>query len=383
MSSYMEPIRFAIVVFPFLALAISTIFFVYEYRKYGTFIISRAVILYSFVFYLLCAYFLVILPLPPKEVVAQMTGPKIEWHLFASWENFRRNTVLVLSEPSTYLPAMRQSVFLEPVFNVLLLFPFGIYLRYYFRLSFVKTVIASFCLSLFFELTQLSGLYFIYPRPYRLFDVNDLLTNTIGGTLGFIMTPIFTFMLPTRARMDEVSYERGKTVSLTRRAVAYLIDWSFLSVLTFFIALSLQLTLSVGDITSSSWWIFLEVILYFMIVPYLTNGLTLGKKIVRIRVIQENRERLSFKALVIRYGYLYFLFYGLGWLNQMLQQVTNHTTGVLQVSGIFVILGISFAQFIFVLNIILSFLRKKRVLFYEKASHTHTISTIKVKNDNE
>ena len=112
MSSYMEPIRFAIVVFPFLALAISTIFFVYEYRKYGTFIISRAVILYSFVFYLLCAYFLVILPLPPKEVVAQMTGPKIEWHLFASWENFRRNTVLVLSEPSTYLPAMRQSVFL-------------------------------------------------------------------------------------------------------------------------------------------------------------------------------------------------------------------------------------------------------------------------------
>ncbi|MGE9575057.1 VanZ family protein, partial [Escherichia coli] len=69
---------------------------------------------------------------------------------------------------------MKQSVFLEPAFNVLLLIPFGIYLRYYFRLSFMKTMIASFCLSLFFELTQLSGLYFIYPRPYRLFDVNDL-----------------------------------------------------------------------------------------------------------------------------------------------------------------------------------------------------------------
>ncbi|EGP5153362.1 TPA: VanZ family protein, partial [Enterococcus faecium] len=229
MASYIEPIRFALIVFPFLALAISSVFFIYEYRKYGTFLVTRAVILYSFVFYLLCAYFLVILPLPAKETVAQMTGPKMELHLFASWQHFRDNTVLVLSEPSTYLPAMKQSVFLEPAFNVLLLIPFGIYLRYYFRLSFMKTMIASFCLSLFFELTQLSGLYFIYPRPYRLFDVNDLVTNTLGGIIGFVVTPLFTFMLPTRRRMDELSYEKGKTVSLTRRLVAYLIDWTFLS----------------------------------------------------------------------------------------------------------------------------------------------------------
>ncbi|AFM71314.1 hypothetical protein EHR_12235 [Enterococcus hirae ATCC 9790] len=50
MASYIEPIRFALIVFPFLALAISSFFFIYEYRKYGTFIFSRAVILYSFVF---------------------------------------------------------------------------------------------------------------------------------------------------------------------------------------------------------------------------------------------------------------------------------------------------------------------------------------------
>lgn len=252
MASYIEPIRFALIVFPFLALAISAIFFIYEYRKYGTFLLTRAVILYSFVFYLLCAYFLVILPLPTKEAVAKMTGPKMELHLFASWENFRANTVLVLSDPSTYLPAMRQSVFLEPLFNVFLLLPFGIYLRYYFRLSFVKTVIASFCLSLFFELTQLTGLYFIYPRPYRLFDVNDLLTNTFGGMLGYLVTPIFTFMLPTRARMDEVSYEKGKTVSLTRRLVAYLIDWFFLSICTSIIGVVAGLSIGSSEFTSYS-----------------------------------------------------------------------------------------------------------------------------------
>ncbi|WPG25587.1 hypothetical protein SFA90_04670 [Enterococcus faecium] len=42
MASYIEPIRFALVVFPFLALAISSVFFIYEYRKYGTFLVTRA-----------------------------------------------------------------------------------------------------------------------------------------------------------------------------------------------------------------------------------------------------------------------------------------------------------------------------------------------------
>ena len=61
--------------------------------------------------------------------------------------------------------------------------------------------------------------------------------------------------------------------------------------------------------------------LYFMIVPFITNGWTLGKKIVRIRLVEQDRERISLKALIIRYGYLYFLFYGLSWLGQLLQQI--------------------------------------------------------------
>ncbi|MGM9903974.1 MAG: VanZ family protein [Enterococcus sp.] len=381
MASYIEPIRFALLVFPFLALAISTVFFIYEYRRYGTFLLTRALVLYSFVFYLLCAYFLVILPLPPKETVAQMSGPKIELHLLASWEHFKANTVLVLSDPSTYLPAMRQSVFLEPLFNVFLLLPFGVYLRYYFRLSFLKTVLASFCLSLFFELTQLTGLYFIYPRPYRLFDVNDLVTNTVGGMLGFWLAPVFTFMLPTRARMDEVAYEKGKTVSLTRRAVAYLIDWFFLSLVNLWIGSISALFFGGGSFTSYNWWLFIEVILYFMIVPYVTNGQTIGKKIVRIRIVENEREKVSFRALFIRYAYLYLLFFGLSWLAQLVGPVMNHSTGVIQVSALFVFLGTLIAQLVFILNILLSYVRKKRVLFYEKASRTHTISTIMESKD--
>ena len=67
-----------------------------------------------------------------------------------------------------------------------MLFPLGIYLRYYFRQGFLQTVRWGFLVSLSIELLQLSGLLFIYPRPYRLFDVDDLITNTLGAALGYI-----------------------------------------------------------------------------------------------------------------------------------------------------------------------------------------------------
>jgi hypothetical protein len=45
-SAYIEPIKIAVLVFPFLALAISAIFFIIQYRRYGRVVLSRALILY-------------------------------------------------------------------------------------------------------------------------------------------------------------------------------------------------------------------------------------------------------------------------------------------------------------------------------------------------
>lgn len=92
---------------------------------------------------------------------------------------------------------------IQPLFNIVLTIPFGVYLRYFFKIDFKKTILFSFALSLFFELTQLSGLYGIYPRPYRLFDVDDFLLNTTGGLIGFAFEPLLTFVLPTRASLDQ------------------------------------------------------------------------------------------------------------------------------------------------------------------------------------
>ncbi len=119
MAVYSEPIKWAIIIFPFLAFFISGALLIYEYRKYGSFVWTRAMILYSFVFYLLCAYFLVILPLPSRAEVAQYTGPTMNcgpFFIFIS--GILNETAFSLKDPSTYLPALKQHAVLEPLFTV-------------------------------------------------------------------------------------------------------------------------------------------------------------------------------------------------------------------------------------------------------------------------
>ena len=378
MSAYIEPLKTALLIFPFLALFISSFFFIYEYRKFGRFIFSRALIMYSFVFYLLCAYFLVILPLPPISEVAHYTGPHYELHLGASLHNFLTQTVLRLNDPSTYLPAMKQGVFLEPVFNVFLLLPFGVYLRYFFGFSLKKTILASFLLSLFFEVTQLTGLYFIYPRNYRLADVNDLLHNTIGGTLGYLVEPLFTLLLPSREELAETAYEKGRDVTLFRRFAAFFLDWFFIYFFTFVLTVALRFFTQdyAIDFSDTPAWYFVTILLYFILLNYGLNGQTLGKKIVRIRVVENEHRHITLKALVKRYGLLYLIYGGIGQLGTLFAPLVKSNNHFLVGIASTVTIGAAVIQGLFVINVIWSVIRKKRQLFYEKRSGTYVISTI-------
>lgn len=60
------------------------------------------------------------------------------------------------------------------------------FLRYYKSYSIKKVIISSFILSAFFEFTQVTRLYGIYPKPYRLCDIDDLILNTLGGVVGYL-----------------------------------------------------------------------------------------------------------------------------------------------------------------------------------------------------
>lgn len=113
-----------------------------------------------------------------------------------------RETGVKPGRPSTYPHLFGDRAVLQVAFNVLLTIPFGLFLRYYFRTHWIRCLLLSFGLSLSFETTQVTGIFGIFDYPYRLFDVDDLITNTAGGMLGYVAAEWFASRLPRIDRLD-------------------------------------------------------------------------------------------------------------------------------------------------------------------------------------
>jgi glycopeptide antibiotics resistance protein len=76
------------------------------------------------------------------------------------------------------------------ILNTIMLMPFGFLYPIVFRKEKFKNVLFStFILSLTIELTQL--LMTIFWTNIRSFDTTDLITNTIGGCIGFVIYKLF------------------------------------------------------------------------------------------------------------------------------------------------------------------------------------------------
>ena len=209
MSVYASNITLAAMLFPLVALLITLPYLVYQYRKAGSVPWLRTLAVYSFVFYLMCAYFLVLLPLPADRTafVPYAAVPQLEpLHFLRA---FLAETDASLSDPSTWLDAVRDPYVYEAFFNVLLLVPLGMYLRYYFRRTWWQTLLIGCAVTLSFELSQLTGLWGLYEHPYRLFDVDDLLTNALGAMTGFWLTGPLMRALPDVRLVEEEARMAG------------------------------------------------------------------------------------------------------------------------------------------------------------------------------
>lgn len=374
MSIYKIPIEIAFLIFPFLAFLFTVPYLIYQYRKYGSIPILRSIIIYSFILYLLCAYFLVILPLPDMDAVKNLTTPTMQLIPFQFIKDIIDVVGVNFHNVSSHLEIITTQVFYVAAFNIILTLPFGIYLRYYFECKWYKVLLYGFFLSLFFELTQLSGLYGIYPRPYRLFDVDDLILNTMGTFIGYLITPIIAWILPSRKKLDEKSFEKGKKVTIFRRALGFCIDFFF------FIIIALGTELATYNTGLSKYAILISIIICYILVPLFTNGKTFGKMILKLQVITKATSNTPRLKIIFRYILGYLLFYYQFVIINILKQIpTDRFT--LVVNG-----GIILLKAYFLLNIIsilISLVKKKKEFLYEKISKTKNISTIEYEPANE
>lgn len=354
LTSYLFPISYAFLTFPIAALLFTLPFLIVQYSKHGYINKLRAVLLYLFLLYMMNAFFLVILPLPESRHNTPVDiASFIQLVPFTFIEDITRETGVVLDQPSTYYLLLKEHAFMQAVFNILLTIPFGIFLRYYFRTGWFKCLLASFGLSLFYEVTQLTGIYGFYDYPYRLFDVDDLLLNTLGGMIGFIIAEWLSALLPRIDRLDDQLDLSQKRVSYTRRGVAFMLDWLLLFPVLIFMRSS-----GLPNVY------FLIAVLYFIVIPWLTNGRTVGKLIVRIRITGAG-ERLKLKEMVIRNGLLYVILGGLNvlFLSTGFRLSSNILSALLSM-GLFVMDGWFF------IHVLIRLFNRDKQLLHETKSHT-------------
>ncbi|WP_084128546.1 VanZ family protein [Demequina sp. NBRC 110055] len=111
--------------------------------------------------------------------------------------------------------------FLQFAANVALFMPFGFFLHQASRWPGLAVVAVGASASMLIELSQGTGFFGVFPCPYRMFDVDDILANTGGALLGLIVSYIAIGLFPfTRPPREPDLAAPGRV----RRAVAVIAD---------------------------------------------------------------------------------------------------------------------------------------------------------------
>ena len=355
--SYLEAIKVAFLTFPFLAFLFTMPFILWQYHKYGSINKLRVLIIYSFILYIISVYFLAIFPLPDRDSI-DMNSPVAQLIPF----NFVLDIIKKSDEIKNVWLFFQSSSVYTVLFNILMFVPFGMYLRYYFKNDLKKTVIFSFIFSLFLELTQLTGLYFIYPHPYRLFDVDDLVINTLGGVIGYLVMGIFMKFLPSRDNIDFQSFEEGKKVSGLRRMTRFGLD----------VFLWMIFTGILGSLINVNHISFISLIIYYVIIPFILNGQTLGSKFLNMRLVFPNKRllRLCLRLFLIILYYVIIPF-GFGFLFIFVIKNFSLPNVLVFVIGTIYVLLLGIFYLVNVTNIF-----KRKILFYDRILKGEYVSTI-------
>ena len=378
MMAYSMPILTAAIVFGIVAVAIWIPWLIYTYRKYGYLPLSVLVISFSFIFYSLAAFFLVILPLPATRDTCAMQAPNTQHYSlipFKFIEDTLKGNWLDIKNPATYVLLFKQPAFYQTFFNFLLLLPLGVYLRYYLveKAYWWKATIVLFCTTLFFEITQLTGIYGIYNCAYRLFDVDDLMMNTFGGVIGYFIAPAVLAVFPSKKTIEEraaylVEKDEVKPMSVL---LAILID-------LFLVDLSRQwiMVFTKHNEVTSFIVTTLLLIVFLVLIPIIWNGRTLGTAVMRFRYSSKLSKKTTISRVIKRFIAIYVAYF-VGVIAGTLDNIHVTMNSPYYEASVFLALGSTIIFFIltiviFIHIMLVIFGKGKRRFFFDEAANLFT-----------
>lgn len=299
---YLLPIGTAALLFPALAFVMFVPTAIVLYRRHGVMTRWRVLSLYGSVYYALTSFCMVIVPLPKPSVNVCKEYPSFAHPQLTPGVAF--SDIWKEAHHRVTLDALilHNSAFWQTVFNLILLLPLGVFVRIHFRRGLAAATAAGFAGSLFFELTQYTGLWGLYACPYRLFAVDDLIVNTAGAALGWAAAGPLARALPALDALDDralAPLAAGK-IPFGRRLIALLLDVTGVMLLTPVIAVIGYFVLGAETVLLAPPVAFG---LWFVLIPWLM-GATPGKHVLLLRLVtpdggRPSPARLALRALVL------------------------------------------------------------------------------------
>jgi len=168
-----------------------------SYRRRGRLTLGRFLVWAAALVYFWAIWTYTLLPLPDAENYA-CAGVNLD--VWAFVEDLRRARSLT------------DFAVLQLALNVLLFLPLGFFLRVLGGRGILVAFVTGLLVSLTIETTQLTGVWGLYPCAYRVFDVDDMLTNTSGAVLGSLLALI----VPRRWRGSRTTDAGGRPHPVTR-----------------------------------------------------------------------------------------------------------------------------------------------------------------------
>ncbi len=295
MGYYVAVIEIALTYFPVVSVMFIVPYLAVQYRRYGQIHSSHMVINLLAIYYLLTVFCLVNLPFPDTLDYA-IQEPQLK--AFDWWGDFQITQKAIGSW--SFLSIISNSVIYQQFFNIIMFLPLGVYLRYYKRQHLWIVTLEAFLFSLILEVIQLSGFFFLFPGAYRIFDVDDLITNTLGGVIGFFLGAIPEKYYPLGKR-----YSPGVVgdVSMVPKTLSTLIDLGVLWGVNSLIFLISGPSQFIALVTT--WG-------YFIGTTIATEGETLGRWFLQIRVLPSfgRKKQLLLKDVIIKHVPILLLSHG-------------------------------------------------------------------------
>jgi glycopeptide antibiotics resistance protein len=289
-ENFSDSFLLAMMMWPFAALLLTFPILLVQYVRFHYLPKRRVMIIYFFILYVLALVAFTLYPMPdnPQEfcndyALSPQLNP-LQFIFDIQGEGWRAG--------------------LQILMNTVFFVPLGVALHNLFGKKIFGTVMIALAVSLCIEIAQLTGFFHIYPCSYRLFDVDDLMFNSLGALAGYALG----FLLPDFSKIKKITRPTTRPRAL-HRFVTFFCDYVVGAMLS--IVVVLPIYFADGEwrtwllLFNIGWFVVLQVI-----IPMVWRGQTLFGKLTGVSLDDKNRSSvwrvIFYLARVVLLGFIVF-----------------------------------------------------------------------------